>query len=80
MAEVLPLTRPERDIIQRLKLETAITALCSLSKQRMVDQADVNDLASQVQFVIRAYESTVQALESENIALKSKIASLSGPK
>jgi len=45
-----------------------------------VNQTDVDDLATQVQLALRAYESTVAALESENIALKSKVASLRGPK
>lgn len=45
-----------------------------------MDQVDINDLASQVQLAVRAYESTVVALESENRALRTKIASLGGPK
>jgi hypothetical protein len=80
MADVLPLTRPERDLIQDLNLEETIISMAKLSRHGSITQADINDLASQVRLTIRAYESTVVALESENIALKSKVASLRGPK
>ena len=80
MADVLPLTRPERDLIQKLDLEKNILSACSLKRQKLMGQVDINDLASQAQLALRAYESTVVALESENRALRTKIASLGGPK